>query len=275
MHRPDPTLRRLTSRCSPLAIIAGVAAVMLAPPCQIRAIAQPIAKTESAAVAALVQGAPKAGPAATVNLTMEQYLDRVMMAESGGRVDLRSSRSTAVGPYQFIERTFFEVARRNFPAETLQLPFAQLLALRSDPKFARRVAEAYTRETASYLASQDIAPTWQHLRLAYIVGPGGAVRLLKAPPDAPLAGLLGPAALNANPFMAGMSARALLAKATRDVAVQPGSVDGVDPGPRRLGTRPTVAGVPVRCNLALPSCKKWVALHQAAAPRLASRSPRR
>ena len=212
-------------------------------------------------------------------MTMEQYLDRLMMAESGGRVDLRNSRSTAVGPYQFIERTFFEVARRNFPAEVGNLPFAQLLAKRTDPAFSRRVAQAYTRETATHLASNDIAPTWQHLRLAYIVGPGGAVRLLKAAPDAPLTGLLTPAALIANPFMAGLSVRALLARAAREVAVSPGNVAGVEPGPRvargRAGSPGAASGVGVHCNLSLPSCRRWLALRQGTPTRVASRGGRR
>ena len=258
----------LTDRL-PIAALAGlVALACTVPPCQ----AQP-------------HQTPAVASAAAPSLTMEQYLDRLMMAESGGRLDARNQRSTAVGPYQFIESTFIDVTRRHFAAETAQLPLPQLLALRMDRAFSRRAAEAYTLDTASILASNDITPSWQHLRLAFIVGPGGATRLLKAPPDAPLTGLLTPAALTANPFMAGMTVRALVAKATRDVAVTPSSLAGVDPGslppPPTGRARPRVPGIAVNCNLSLPSCRKWLAIHQRlAAPqtvasRVSSRLSRR
>ena len=48
-------------------------------------------------------------------ITLDTFLDRLMIAESGGRLDARNPRSTAVGPYQFIVSTFIDVARRNFP----------------------------------------------------------------------------------------------------------------------------------------------------------------
>jgi hypothetical protein len=157
-------------------------------------------------------------------MTMEQYLDRVMMAESGGRTNLRSSSSTALGPYQFIERTFIDVARRNFPAETTQLTAPQLLARRTDPVFSRRVAEAFTRENARHLRANDIAPAWTNLRLAFLLGPAGAVKLLKSPPGTRLAQVLTPGAMVANPFMAAMTAQSLTARAAREVGAQHGPV---------------------------------------------------
>ena len=282
MHRPNMKVRTQAASCPD-----ATRRLAQRPAGMLRAGAALLALAMSASLfpPALAQskaGDPKAAapPAGAGELTMWQYLDRLMMAESGGRLDARNRRSTAVGPYQFIESTFIEVARRHFPAETAQLPLPQLLALRTDLAFSRRAAEAHTKDTAAILASQDIAPSWQHLRLAFIVGPGGATRLLKASPDAPLTGLLTPAALIANPFMAGMTVRALLAKASRDVSVAPSSVAGVDPGPAgQPGARARlrVAGIPVRCNLALPSCRKWVALHQhqVAPERVASRAGQR
>ena len=198
---------------------------------------------------------------ATATLTMDQYLDRLMIAESGGRLTARASRSTALGPYQFIERTFFEVARRNFPSETSQLSLAQLLSRRTDPVFARRVAEAYTRESAAHLATRDVAPTWQHLRLSFLLGPSGAVRVVKAPLDQPLTYLLAPAALHANPFLSVMRARDLLARAARDIAMAPGGPEGLGSTNRASG------GVAAPCRLALPSCRRWLALHQGGARR--------
>jgi len=46
----------------------------------------------------------------TVNLPVQTFLDRLMLAESSGQLDARNPRSTALGPFQFIESTFLEVA---------------------------------------------------------------------------------------------------------------------------------------------------------------------
>jgi len=218
--------------------------------------------------------APVAGPVDT-SMTMEAFLDRVMMAESGGRADLRSARSTAVGAYQLIEGTFLAIVRRHFAAETAGLDQTRLLALRLNPAFSRRVAEAFTRENATHLAGHNLEPTFQNLRLAYLVGPGGATRILRANPEAPLSQLLSPAAIVANPFMVGMSARGLIAKAARDLAVSPESRAGIAAAPGSVAAQARAAGLVIRCNMALPSCRKWVALRQSRPPVATARVAKR
>ena len=228
-----------------------------------------------AAIATVAAGSPGTAPAVEKPMTMETFLDRVMMAESGGRADLRSSRSTAVGAYQLIEGTFHGIVRRHFAAETASLTPAQLLALRTNPVFSRRVAEAFTRENATHLASQQLEPTFQNLRLAYLVGPGGAVRVLKAGLDSPLFHLLSPAAILANPFMSGMTARGLIAKAARDLAVPVSNRAGIQAAAGGPNGQVRPAGPPIRCNLGLPSCRRWVALHQGSGARAATRLAKR
>lgn len=236
----------------------------------------------SATAAAETAASPPAAPATVAApatgdkpMTMEVFLDRVMMAESGGRADLRADRSTALGAYQLIEGTFLGIVRRHFAVETASLNPTQLLALRLNPAFSRRVAEAFTRENATHLAGQSLEPTFQNLRLAYLVGPGGAVRVLRANPETPLAHLLSPAAIIANPFMVGMSARGLIAKAARDLAVTPQSRAGIAAAPGGAAAQARAGGLVIRCNMALPSCRKWVALRQsrpsAASARVAKR----
>lgn len=218
--------------------------------------------------------------AAGAPMTMETFLDRLMIAESGGRLDARNPRSTAVGPFQFIESTFLAVVRRHFAAETATLAPHEILALRSHPVFARKAAEAYTRDNAAVLQGFDVAPTFPHLRLAFLLGPGGAARVLKAPPDAPLAGLLAPAVLVANPFMASLTAAGLVARSAREVAQPVTSTAGVAVPPGTTlaagagGRRALPPGIAVRCNLRLPSCKRWLALTTAKA-RHASPAPTR
>lgn len=233
-----------------------------------------LAETKAAALPP-APAVPPPTPSAEKPMTMETFLDRVMMAESGGRADLRASRSTALGAYQLIEGMFLEVVRRHFAAETASLNQVQLLALRLNPAFSRRVAEAFTRENATHLAGQQLVPTFQNLRLAYLVGATGAVRVLRAHADTPLTQLLSPAAIIANPFMVGMSARGLIAKAARDLAVPVGNGAGVAAAPGSAAAQARANSLVIRCNMALPSCRKWVALRQNGPARATARLAKR
>lgn len=189
------------------------------------------------------------------------FLDRLSMAESGGRQFAKNPRSTALGPFQFIDSTFFDVVMRNFPELAEGKSAAEISQLRVDPKVARDAALAYTRENAAFLQARGHAPEAGYLRLAFLVGPSGAAKLLSAEPKAPVAGLLSQAAIEANPFMDGMTAEDLIARAKREA-------DG-------LGVLPVTArkgkaaghGIKVRCSLARASCQKWLALAKKRAAR--------
>ena len=204
-------------------------------------------------------------PPPSAAMTIEAFLDRLMIAESGGQVDARNPRSSAVGPFQFIEATFVAVVRRHFAAETVALSPEKILALRTDPLFARRAADAFTRDNAGVLKEAGVEPTFPHLRLAFLLGPAGAIRVLKAPPETRVTALLGPKVAGANPFLFGMTAEGLVARAARDISQSVASTAGVavaagtgvaGPATGRRA-RPAIA---VRCNLSLPSCRRWLAL---------------
>ena len=193
-----------------------------------------------------------------------RFLDLLMLAESGGRDNARNPRSTALGPFQFIESTFLEVTRRHFAAENATLPPQQLLQLRTNRGFARRAAEAFTRDNAAFLEASGVTPTYANLRLAFLVGPAGAVRVLKADPKTLVIAVLGAQVVQANPFMAGMSAADLARWSHRNLS-------GADLATARLATDPTGTGeapkakrakpaLLIRCNQALASCRRWVVL---------------
>lgn len=188
--------------------------------------------------------------------SIDYFLDNLMRAESGGQLDAQNPRSTALGPYQFIESTFLYVVKRYFGSEVTDLTDEQILALRTNFAFSRRAASAYTRENAAYLRDQNLPVTHANLRLAYLVGPSAAVRLLKASLVARVTDFLSAQAIAANPFLAGMSVADLLQKAARDIG---------DPF-NRVALRTAANGqqsapdIEVKCNLGLPSCRKWLAL---------------
>lgn len=226
----------------------------------------PASQTSASDAAATVEK-PAAKPIdRIVVLDMAGFLDRLRLAESGGRNDARNARSTALGPYQFIERTWLDLARRIFATETQSMQPAQILALRTDPAFSRRAAEAYTRDNAATLKAHGLEPTYPRLRLAFLLGPQGAVRVLQAPPSTRVTAILGPAVAGANPFMFGLTAESLLARAVRDLAVQPPSVARLAVGdmvPRDGSSQANVrphAGPALHCNIERAACRRWQSL---------------
>ena len=150
--------------------------------------------------------------------TLEMFLDRLMLAESGGRMNARNARSTAVGPFQFLASTWLQITRTSFATETAELKPHEVLELRTDMAFARRAAQIYTQANAAHLVASGHQATFAHLRLAFLVGPAGAVRVLSAKPETPVLQLLGTTVVGANPFMRPMTAADLIQRAARDVA---------------------------------------------------------
>ncbi len=183
------------------------------------------------------RGTESASPAA---FPMEAFLDRLMAAESGGRLHKKNPRSTALGPFQFIESTFLFVVNRHFPSEVVGLAEQQVLALRTDMAFSRRAAGAYASDLISALKDNGLRATTVNVRLAFLVGPVAAVRLLKAPPDQSLKSVLSADAIAANPYMSGATVAKLVRKAAADVSATAATqaarrLEGRRPGCHRVG----------------------------------------
>ena len=208
--------------------------------------------------AAATTEAPQAASPGTIvaasasDSAFETFLDRLMRAESNGRNDAANPRSTALGPFQFIKATFLEVMRRHFPADVAHLGESDVLALRTDRGFARRAAAAFSRDNLAYLSDRGLQPTFGHLRLAFLLGPSAAARVLQAEPAKPVHQVLDASVIVANPFMRGMSAGDLIARATRDVS--PREPAGTpQPAPVVAGTDPaTPPAQPARVAEAAP-----------------------
>jgi hypothetical protein len=176
-----------------------------------------------------VEATPKGiGEAEPDGFPMEEFLDRLMVAESGGHLNRKNPRSTALGPFQFIESTFLFVAGKHFPTEIAGSSERKVLALRTNMAFSRRAARAYAGDLISALRDQGLSATTVNVRLAFLVGPQAAVRLLRAPPDQALKGVLSADAIAANPFMSGATVAHLLRRAAAEVgATPPETVAGV------------------------------------------------
>jgi hypothetical protein len=172
------------------------------------------------AMTAPARGTENASPA---TFPMEEFLDRLMVAESGGHLRKKNPRSTALGPFQFIESTFLFIVNRHFPSQIAGLTEQQVLALRTDIAFSRQAAGAYAGDLISALEDNGLRATAANVRLAFLVGPSAAVRVLRAPPDQPLKGVLSADAIAANPFMSAATVAKLVRKAAADVSATAGT----------------------------------------------------
>jgi len=185
------------------------------------------------------------------------FLDRLMLAESGGRLYAKNPATSAYGPFQFLSETFLDVVRRSFPELAAGKSDAEILKLRASMEVARNAALIYTRENASFLAAHGTTVNAANLRLAFFVGPGGALKVLTAKPEEALVNILSSAAIAANPFLGGMTAGGLIEKSSREAEGVGSNFNAA-----AAGSRPNFGKVDVRCNLKLASCRKWLALAQ-------------
>lgn len=157
--------------------------------------------------------------------------------ESGLNPAAKSRTSSAAGPFQFLERTWLDLMRRHGSAYGLGdlagaiesrngIPVVkdaatrqQILDLRHDVDLAAGMAARYMAEGRERLSRSLKRPVSEsESRMAYILGVGGAARLIRAAertPDAAAADLL-PAAARANRplFYDAGSGRALGARET-------------------------------------------------------------
>jgi hypothetical protein len=130
------------------------------------------------------------------------YIDRLVGDESGGDPNARNPRSSATGAAQFIDSTWLQFAQAN-PQLFQGMSRDQVLAARSDPNLSRQAADWYRRENMSVLSGQGLPANDGTAALAHRFGPGDAARLLRADSNAPIATVVSPQVMAANPDLAG------------------------------------------------------------------------
>lgn len=114
-------------------------------------------------------------------------------------------RSTAMGNGQFLNATWLQNVRQARP-EWSGLSDQQILALRSDPAISNEMMVANAKANGQALQSAGQPVNLTTLALAHRFGPQGALSVLSAPTDAPLAKVLPPDVIRANPNLAGQTA---------------------------------------------------------------------
>ena len=154
-------------------------------------------------------------------------IDSIIGVESGGNPNATNPNSSASGLGQFIDSTWLSTIRTARP-DLAGKSDAELLALKTDPQLSREMTEAYANQNQAILSKAGVPVTPGSTYLAHFAGPGGAVKVLQADPNAPIESVLGAAAVQANPFLRGMTVQGLQAWADKKMG---GSAPQPTPAP--------------------------------------------
>lgn len=134
---------------------------------------------------------------------VSDYVKNVIGAESGGKAGAKNPNSSATGLGQFIESTWLQLFKENFPDRAASMSRETILALRSDAEISKQLIEAYAKQNADVLRTAGVSVNEAALHLSHFLGAGDAVKVLKAASGTPLAGLISPASIQANPAILG------------------------------------------------------------------------
>ena len=125
--------------------------------------------------------------------------DAIIKTEGTGR----NPNSSATGPGQFLTKTFVDSVKKYHPEVAQGLNDQQIAALHGTPQgdaLQADMSPKFDRDNAAGLQAQGINPTPGRIKLAHVLGPAGAQRLLTAPDEnAPAERYIDPRAVAANP----------------------------------------------------------------------------
>jgi murein DD-endopeptidase MepM/ murein hydrolase activator NlpD len=169
--------------------------------------------------------------AAQGSRAVETLVNRIIQVESAGNARAKNPRSSATGLGQFINSTWLRMMRTYRPDLVASLSEPELLKLRFDPALSRAMVTNLARENESYLRANGVNVTAGRLYLAHFLGPGGAVKALKANQQASVLEIMGAAVVRANPFLDGWSVAEMAAWSDRKMRSVSGASAPSAPAP--------------------------------------------
>jgi hypothetical protein len=168
--------------------------------------------------------------------------DRIFSVESGGDANAKNPNSSALGAGQFIDGTWLAMLAKHRPDITGSRD--ELLALRTNKDLSREMTDAYAADNAGILRGAGLPVTPGTTYLAHFAGPKGAVGLLNADPSTPAGAIMGRAAVQANPFLAKMTAGDVAAWADRKMGGAAAPMSMAGPRPAAAPAPAAAAAVP-------------------------------
>ena len=129
---------------------------------------------------------------------LASYFASTRRAESGGNDSAKNPNSSATGRYQFLDATWGDLMQRH--PELGLTPDG-----RNDPAQQEAAMKAFTMDNARQLTGAGVGVNPGTLYAAHFLGAGGASKVLSADPSTPVASIVGPEVIQANPQLAGMT----------------------------------------------------------------------
>ena len=129
---------------------------------------------------------------------LASYFANTRRAESGGNDMAKNPNSSATGRYQFLDATWNDLAQRH--PELGLTPDG-----RDDPNQQEAAMKAFTMDNARQLTGAGVGVNPGTLYAAHFLGAGGASKVLGADPATPVASIVGPEVIQANPQLANMT----------------------------------------------------------------------
>ena len=198
---------------------------------------------EPAPAAAAPPAAAGAAPAAAAGdaIPLSQRVDPAAVLPAIDRAEGRgaNSASSARGQFQFIDNTFVDEFKANFPDIARGLTKEQILGYRNSTLSDGRpieefLGEAHTNRNARELEKSGFEPNGANLYLAHFAGLGGARSLLRADANTPVERVLSEDAIKSNPFLRGKTVG----------QIRQWAADSVDYGPGQARRRLLAMGAP-------------------------------
>ena len=148
----------------------------------------------------------------TGNAAVERSVQLMIHHESRGKVNAQNPLSSAGGLGGFIDSTWLTMVKRYRPDVAAGKSNAQIIALKTrDGALATEMTRHYIQENARHLEKNGLPSTMANLRLAHWFGAGGAVQLLNvANKNQPIANVVSPAVIKANPNIQGKTVQQVI-----------------------------------------------------------------
>jgi hypothetical protein len=172
-------------------------------------------------------------------LTADGYEAKVVKVESGGKASAQNPNSSATGHHQFTKGTWLQsvkTLRKQGGAQwAAGLSEAELLEMRKDAGASSEVFQHFRANNAAVLNNAGVPVNEATEYMAHFFGAGGAVQVSTADPTAKLSEFLPAKVIQANPFLANMTAtdaknwaaRKMTVKAS-DIAAQQVQIDQIE-----------------------------------------------
>ncbi|MBD3732512.1 MAG: hypothetical protein IE934_07345 [Sphingopyxis sp.] len=127
-----------------------------------------------------------------------EIASRIAMAESANKPTAKNPNSTASGLGQFIDSTWLSGMKQWFPRVSKGKSDAELLALKTDAKWGRRMLERAVLEYDDVLRRNDLPRVPANYYILHFFGPETGRKLLRWPDETRLSAMLPKEVIDAN-----------------------------------------------------------------------------